>query len=284
MIKWFKNFFTGLLVSFYLTEKKILAPNDELGDIVSISQGINEGRLSDDLMKGKLTEEAHRLRWRMYKVMGHSRNKEVSSDGNGQVISTNIDHRKKIKKLDILKPDGEVVVCLFNKKITLSLEEIGEIEKSITKSDLDNKLRTKRRIYVSRDYFPKFEIENYADRLVVSKNDDNLINLDFYISRYPDIYDKRTPFLVKEIEKAKVKPRFCDMLNIKTAGFITNNDVGTEDFLEFLFNIKSFIGVKDYKGYYILRFLGESVINGESVVTDYINNELENKYEKVERK
>ena len=179
MLNKLKNFFTGLLVSFYLTEKKILAPNDELADIVSISQGINEGRLSDDLMKGKLTEEAHRLRWRMYKVMGHSRNKEVSGDSNGQVISTDIDHRKKIKKLDILKPEGEVVVCLFNKKITLSLEEIGKIEKSMTKSELDNQLRTKRRIYVSRDSFPKFEIENHADRLVVSKNDDNLIHLDY---------------------------------------------------------------------------------------------------------
>lgn len=284
MLSKLRKFIAGLMVSFYLTEKKVLSPNDELSEGIAISLKINEGRLSDDLLKGQLTEETHKLRWRMYKVMAASKGKSISTDEDGNVISRDIDHTKKLKELDILKPEGDIRVCVFNRKQTVSIDDIGELKESMTKSELDNKLRTKRRVYVSREFFPKFEIENYADRLVVSESDDNLMHLDFYISKYPDIYDKRTPFLIKEIEKAKVKPRFCDMLDIKTAGFITTDDIGTEDFLEFLFNIKSFVGVLEYKGYFILRFTGEPIINGESVIADYVNDDLEGKYERIERK
>ena len=284
MLNKIKNYFRGLMLSLYMTEKMTLSPNDGLSDGITKSVGINEGRLSDDLMKGILSEETRKLRWRMYKVMANSRNKQISSDSNGEAVSKDIDYTKDINKLDILQPEGQVKVCLFNREQTVSLGDIGEIKESMTKAELDGKLRTKRRVYVSREYLPKFEIENYADRVVVSENGDNLYTLDFYISRYVDIYDKRTPFLVSEIEKAKVKPRFCDMLDIKTAGFVTSNDVGAEDFLEFLYDIKSFTGVLDYKGYFILRFTGEAVINGESIIGEYVNEDLEGKYNRNEKK
>ena len=284
MLSKVRNYFRGLMLSLYMTEKMTLSPNDGLSDGITKSVGINEGRLSDDLMKGILSEETRKLRWRMYKVMANSRNKQISSDSNGEAVSKDIDYTKDINKLDILQPEGQVKVCLFNREQTVSLGDIGEIKESMTKAELDGKLRTKRRVYVSREYLPKFEIENYADRVVVSENGDNLYTLDFYISRYVDIYDKRTPFLVSEIEKAKVKPRFCDMLDIKTAGFVTSNDVGAEDFLEFLYDIKSFTGVLDYKGYFILRFTGEAVINGESIIGEYVNEDLEGKYNRNEKK
>ena len=284
MLNKLKNYFRGLMLSLYMTEKKTISLGNDLDDGISMIIGINQGRLSDDLMKGILSEETRKLRWRMYKVMAKSRNKQISTDSNGDAISKDIDFTKDINQLDILQPEGQVKVCLFNREQTVSLGDVGEIKSSMTKAELDGKLRTKRRVYVSREYLPKFEIENYADRLVVSENDDNLYTLDFYISRYVDIYDKRTPFLVSEIEKAKVKPRFCDMLDIKTASFITSNDVGAEDFLEFLYNIKSFTGVLDYKGYFILRFTGEAVINGESVISEYVDEDLEGKYDRNEKK
>lgn len=284
MKNWFKKQVAALSLALSSVEKNaITQTKDTLGEGVKSVMDINEGRLSNDLMKGKITKEVQQMRWRMYKVLFHSKKKQISSEDD-EIAVTNVDLKKSLDKISRPDSEGDILMCIGNAEQTLSMEELEGIKDSMSYVEFDTIMKTKRRLIINREYRPKFEVENFAEKLIVYQLDNKKVHLDFYINRYSDIYNKKTAFLIKEIEKAKKSPRLCDMLSIDNLGFITNEDIGIEDFLEFLYKIDGFKEVIDFEGYYILRFTGEPLINGDNVIEDFIDHELEDKYKNKVKK
>ena len=78
IMNWFKKQITALSLALSRVEEvAITQKKDSLGDGVKSVMDINAGRLSNDMMKGKITKQVQELRWRMYKVLYHSRNKQI---------------------------------------------------------------------------------------------------------------------------------------------------------------------------------------------------------------
>lgn len=293
MVNKIKQFIIGLFASFYIVEKKVLTPNEDLVEGISLTLNINEGKLADDLMRGEITQQVKELRWRMYKILYHTKLKDskiTGYDEEGYPIleTTNTTLVRELDGLDIDMTDDEsfpLKMWINNERIELGFNDMDLTKEEYTLTEVNQMSKSNRRIGVSRGQFlPKFRIEDYTEFLVVRENEEKNILLELYISRYEDIYDKRTKFLIKEIEKAKSRPRMVDMLDIENISFITNEDKGVPDLLEFTYEVKRFHSIVEYKSHYVVKFLAEPIIDGRNVIESFIDHDLDKRYENKEAK
>ena len=284
MINWFRKQIMALSMALSNVERySITQSKESLDSGVNSIVDVNEGRLSNDILKGKVTKQVEEMRWRMYKILYHSRYKKTINDGDN-VLVKNIDAKKQLDKIKTPANSGKVIMCINNRLETQSITDIEDVKESMTISEIETMFKSKRRLNITRELTPKFKIEDFTEKLIISEDNEDDFILDFYINKYPDIYDKRTPFLIKEIHNIKTTKKLLNTIDFKNVGFITNNDLGVDNLLEFLYDIKKFKEVLDFEGYYILRFNAEVLLNGIDVIKEFVDLELEKKYEKKARK
>ena len=59
---------------------------------------------------------------------------------------------------------------------------------------------------------------------------------------------------------------------------------GSEDFLLYSYGDLNFDKIIEFDGYYVIKFKSKVLIDGKDILLDYIEPELEKKYENKERK
>lgn len=296
--------------------------SDALGTEDALTQTMNHGSMVDALLKGEMTTEVKDLRWRMYKVLKASsklKSEIVGYDEDGLPITKTSAHEKQILSNIKVDPydDYEIELVLENEEIAKSTHEefsneklkvlkeneVSDYEKindkfdlvgseqhsgttlgEISFDDMVSKMKGERKIQIHRELRPKFEIEQHTKKLVVRNIDDETKLLEFYISKYPDLYDKKTKFMVSEIKRAMSNPRRSDMLDIKTVGFITNKAIGCDDGMEYIYEIVNFDKIVEFNGHYVLKFVAKPVINGKFIFEKYKQEDLELRYKNKEAK
>jgi len=154
----------------------------------------------------------------------------------------------------------------------------------ISFDDMVASMKGKKTLYVERDFRPKFEIEEYTKKLLVRKINDSERLLEFYLSIYPDEYNRKTRLLISDIKNAIKNPRHSDLLDFKKVGFITEKVIGAQDGLEYVFEIKKFDKIIEFNGHYVIKFIADAVIDGDNIFTKYKLDELEKRYENKEAK
>lgn len=273
-------------------------------------QNINQGRLSDSLQKGEVTQEVKELRWRMYKVLKATDGlsaKVIGYDEDGLPI-VEVVEAKKIPLKKILVDDYDdydTIMIVDNSEITSStfdgsnLEALngvdGELVKDIDGDDtktlaeisfneLHSNSKNERPIQIVRDIKPKFEIENYAKKLIVRFINENERLLEFYISKYPDEFDRKTRLLISEIKKAINNPRFSDMLEIKGVNYISNKTMGAKDLHLYEYGDVVFDKIIEFDGHYVIKFISKVTTNGLDIVEKFKDIGLEARYENKEAK
>lgn len=292
----------------------------DLGTDIGSYQRHNQGTLADSLMQGEITEEVKNLRWRILKVLDASDNYIVTTmgfDDDGYPIMDTeqpnaVGQKVLLAKVKMDKHDDyPLELVVDNKTITMGSndamdnEHIGaygleEIKKSIKKDDdgnatqatlgevdgerLQSSMKDDKPVKVVRDSRAKFEIENYTKKLNVRKINAKERLLEFYISIYPDEYDRKTRFLIQEIKKAIINPRSSDMLDIVGVGFTSYKTVGVKDFRQFQYMITGFDKIIEYNGYYVIKFKADVIVDGDYLLEKYRMEELDNKYKNKEAK
>lgn len=163
---------------------------------------------------------------------------------------------------------------------TSNLRTLG----TISFDDMVTTLKSKKTIYVDRRLRPKFEIEHYTKKMLVRKINEEERLLEFYISKYPDEFDRKSRLLISEINKIKTNPRVIDLLDIEKVGFITEKTIGAADGLEFEYGDIKFEKLVEFNGYYVIKFISKVVINGDNIFEKYKLAELEERYKNKEAK
>ena len=319
MINWIKRKMAVLALSLSKVEKSALnQKSDALGTIGSMEQTYHQGMLADALLRGEITMPVKELRWRLYKVLSESKNKTAKitgydADGLPIVKTYNIEKYKldKIKRDDFDSYPVELVVknddvmksthdAFSDEKlkvleedeiyITSKFDLVGSTNLSgntlaeISFEDMVSSMKSKKALYIDRDVRPKFEIEYYAKKLLVRNITETEKLLEFYISSYPDEYDKKSKFLIAEIKKAIRNPRTSDLLDINKVGFITEKTIGAADGLEYEYEVKKFDKIVEFNGHYVIKFISEVTVNGDNIFEKYKLAELERRYENKEAK
>jgi hypothetical protein len=318
IIRYLKRKMTLLSLALSRVEKSSLNQHsDALGSEGTVHETMNQGSMADALLRGEITMPVKELRWRLYKILTESKSKTAKitgydSDGLPIVETYTIEKHNLskiscdefdsydvelvIKNEDIIK---STVESFDNKDLNvLDKTEIDDYDENKTKHDLIgvenwsgrtlgeisfddmvSSMKSKKTIYVSREIRPKFEIESYTKKLVIRKINETERLMEFYLSQYPDEYDRKTRMLISEIKKAKQNPRASDLLDINKVGFISDKAIGSDDGLEYEYDIKKFDKIVEFNGHYVIKFIADVTINGDNIFEKYKLSELELKYE-----
>ena len=145
-------------------------------------------------------------------------------------------------------------------------------------------IKSEKPIKVIRDLRPKFEIEKYSKKLNVRKINDSERLLEFYVSIYPDEYDRTSRMFLSELKRVIKNPRISDMIEISGVGFTTYKSIGVKDFHQYQYKITGFDKVVEFNGHYVIKFKADVIVNGEYLLEKYRLKELDEKYSKKESK
>ncbi len=294
---WLKNKLAGLALAFSSVEKTTFSQGGEsTKENVSHTRRNTEGQLMDALLNGVVNQEVMDLRWKMYKGLQASEQyiTVVKKDKNGVITTTT-----RLKNISnalseiIVEPsdDYPIELVVDNSEIAMStidafaaFEDLV-VDESISALTLAAGLKTERPILIQRENRPKFDIENYTTKLHIRTISDTEKLLEFYVSKYPDEFNRTTRLFIGEVKKAMTNPELCNMLHINEVGFISYNVIGAENHCEYHYINAKFDKIVEYKGDYVIKFKADVIVNGENILTKYMQEELETKYKnKVKRK
>ncbi len=310
--KWLKNQATAIAFALSSVEKNSFSQNGgNLDNDINQEQRHNQGTLADSLINGVVTAEVEALRWRTYKVLEAANNwrTEITYDKDGKRISNHVQYDNKAILSGIKQDtfdDYNLEMVVINAPINLSVIDMLD-DDTITFTDsptvfFDERLKqevtrhgeismsdistnkNERPIKIDREELPKFQIEDFTIKLHVRDISKTEKLLEFFINKYPDENNRTTRLLISDIKKAIENPRASNMLNIKEVGFITYKTIGVRDFLEYQYKITSFDKIIEFGPNYVIKFKAEVLVDGESVVEKYRNDELDTKYKNKESK
>jgi len=157
-------------------------------------------------------------------------------------------------------------------------KEDGRTLAKLSFDDMVASMKNDKNIMIHRSIRPKFEIEQYCNKLVVRDVDGETKLLEFYITMYPDEFNRKSRLLISEIKKINKNPRASDILDIEKVGFITNKTIGAANGMEYIYEVKNFHKVVEFNGHYVLKFMATPIINGKFMMEDYRLEDLEKKY------
>lgn len=304
-------------------EKNALSQSSEpLSTDTTKFQRHTQGQLADSLINGVVTQEVMDLRWRTYKIMRETEGvtAEITGyDDDGMPIVKMSKRNKKagLKKvkmdefdnypLEMIIDNSELVLggnqAMDNENISILDEVIinetigpkdddrepGKVEWSATHGTIGGveyyaTNKAERPIIIIREELPQFMIENFTKKLNVRTINEEEKLLEFYVSKYPDEYNRTSRLFISEVKKLIETPRTSTTLEIKGVNFITYKCMGVDDFLEFEYEITSFDKIVEFNGFYVIKFIAKTKIDGEDILNKHRMTELDKKYENKEKK
>lgn len=303
---WIKKKSAVVSIALSNVEKNALSQTNEgLGTDVNKVNTLNQGTVTDALIKGQVTQEVMDLRWRMYKVMEHSDNLTATIEGykeNGQPIYSMSKKNIKIAKpnLDPFDPykiemivDNEDIVKSIYDGLDDRIDVLDEAEEnehgktigSISGHEYFTQQKNEKPIKVFREVTPSFFLESYTKMLKIRKIDDTKRLLEFYVSSYPDEYNRTSRLVISTIKKEyENKTLYNPFLDIKGVTFISEKTQGVNDNHLFEYDNLAFDKIVFHNGYYIVKFIADVKIDGEFIMEKYRQTILDNKYENKEKK
>lgn len=312
--RWFANKMATISLAMANVEKNALG---QMGETLSTDtakfQRHTQGQLADSLINGEITQEVIDTRWRMYKIMRETEGvtaEIVGYDEDGMPIVKTSKRNvkaglKKVKldtfddyPLEMVIDNSEIVLggnqAMDNENISI-LDEVtknfnddGELV-SVTHGTIDSieyfaSNKSERPIIIVRNQIPKFKLETYTKKLNVRKINDTERLLEFYVSKYPDEYNRTSRLFLSDLKKAIVEPEKSTILEFNAVNFITYKSMGVNDFLEFEYEIISFDKIIEHNGFYVIKFISKVKIDGRDILEEHRVAELDKKYENKQKK
>lgn len=296
MFKWLKKKIAILSIAFARVEKNMLNNTGNMMDSdTSKHQKLTQGRLSDALINGEVTEQVKELRWRTYKILDKSSSLSteiIGYDDDGLPITKTLFKSGEIRKLKVDDKDSfKPIIVVKNDPImtsSITMMEVLDINEDNTEIDfnvMNNQNETEFPIEIERDDITALELEKYSSKMIVrDMEEEDKYLLEFYVPMYEDEYNKKSKFILSEIKKLINKPRFSNLTNIKKVKFVSNKSIGVKDNLFFEYDILSFDKIVEFNGFYVIKFKSKAIFNGFDITLIHFNEALDKKYENKEKK
>jgi len=259
------------------TAQKDVTPGADNG----IEQQKEVNNVYKDMLKGELTQEVIELRHEMY--FSERRSHQYVYAGNGHAVKKNnvFDYKGKLDLSDGLP----VVLVQENKEDNGSLMDFGiyhmgeevELTEKAT-GDLGKKDKRNFTINITRDFIPRFKLEEHITKLVVKAIDDEHSMLDIYVPMYRSQFDNKDKFFQSELNKIYMGDVRSDLINFTSLDFVTYNACGADDLIKYVFNNIKFDNILKFDGSYVLKFTAD---NGE--VNDYLDEMYDERTEELSR-
>jgi hypothetical protein len=320
--KWIKKQLTAVVLATGSVEENMLSQGGGSSESdVSSERSHKQGTLSDALSRGELTQEVRDLRWRMYKVLDETSKFEdekrivvIGYEEDGTPIVETKGSRKKagMSKIRLDDHDDYKLELVVNNDIVMTdsldfnikelsredIEDTIEITVNpktgkqegqatigeISGGDYESSNKAERILTCTREFRPKFELEMFTKKMNVRTISKTEKLLEFYVSKYPNQDDRKSTLFLSEVKKVIKNPRAADFLDIATVEFVSYNTIGVRDLHDFEYKITGFDKLIEYDGYYVVKFKSEVVKDGLSLIEQFREDELDERYKNKERK
>ena len=313
-MNWLTKKISSLSFAFSNVEKNALNQKGEsLESDVNMVRRHTEGQLADSLVNGVITQEVMDLRWRTYKILQETQNvssKIVGYDKSGYPIleTKKTDLKKFLSKVKIDQSDNyELEMVIKNEASYVGITDVmnsdfvkSEVIPIINKDEKKNEetatlgtisgqeyfstFKPEKPIKIHRDFFPKFMIENFTEKLNVRTIDDDNKLLEFCVSKYASKGDLKASLFINEIKKAASNKFSVNFLKFDKVDFITYKCLGVSDFLYYEYDNLEFYKIVEFEGHYLIKFKAKNTIKAQPILEKYRVDELDKKYQNKERK
>ena len=232
-----------------------------------LEQQNEQNSVYKDLLKGEVTQEVKELRHEMY--FSERKSHKYKYIGNGVVTKKNeiFDYPGKIDKTDgfplqILQPN---------------IEDTGTLSENLSEVDYRIKNKKEFTIDIERDFIPRFRLEEFTNKLVVKRINENAVMLDFYTPIYKSQFNTIHKLFLKELEKIYMGDVRSDVIDFKKVEFISFRAFGTDDLKKYTYNNIEFDNILIFDGHYVIKFTADIVNDGEDLINEFYCNEEEEK-------
>lgn len=313
MIKWIQTQIARFMLSTASVEKNALGQNGQtLETDVNKHQRLTQGQIADSLINGEITQEVLNLKWRTYKIIKATEGVKSTitgydEDGMPIVKTTKRNQKQGLKKVKVdTFDDCKLEMVLDNTEIALSTadsmdnENLSILDSVLENYDDDGNLvsvshatinanelmateKGERPIKISRQSPPNFFIENLTKKMNVRKINKKERLLEFYVSKYPDEYNRTSRLFLSSIKKV-MEGTHQTFLELDEIEFVSYKTIGVEDFLLFKYNKIKFDKIVEFNGFYVIKFKASVSINGKDILEEHKVEELEKKYEQKTKK
>jgi len=303
---WFKRQIARIMFSVSNVEKNALGQSGETLDTdLSKHQRLNQGKISDSLINGEITEEVENLRWRTYKILKACENSVTDIIGYDEddmpITKTTLKDKSNLKKISVDGfDDYELEMVVFNTNLTINTaimmgnEHITPIDvksKNYTTNShglisselLDATEKNEYQININRKEHTNFFIENFSKKLNIRKISETEKLLEFYVSVYPDEYNRTSRLFISAIKKV-LNGKKEVFLEFDSVEFITDKTIGSDNNLHYKYNNIVFDKIVEFDGHYVIKFKSDVEINGKDIFEHYKVESLDKKYENKEKK
>ena len=243
------------------------AKEDPSNDGTVFEQQNEQNSVYKDLLKGEVTQEVKELRHEMY--FSERKSHKYKYIGNGIVSKKNeiFDYPGKIDKTDgfplqILQPN---------------IEDTGTLSENLSEVDYRIKNKKEFTIDIERDFIPRFRLEEFTNKLVVKRINENAVMLDFYTPIYKSQFNTIHKLFLKELEKIYMGDVRSDVIDFKQVEFISFRAFGTDDLKKYTYNNIEFDNILIFDGHYVIKFTADIVNDGEDLINEFYCNEEEEK-------
>lgn len=310
---WLTNQIGRIMFSVSNVEKNALGQNGQtLETDINKHQRHTQGQLADSLVNGEITLEVLNLKWRTYKILKATEGVKSTitgydEDGMPIVKTTKKNSKLGLKKVKVDEHDDyKLEMVLDNTEIALNTtdimhsEHLSILEDILENYDDDNNLisvghatigsnelntieKGDRPIKIKRQELPNFLLENFTKKLNIRKIKKDERLLEFYVSVYPDEYNKNSRLFLSSVKKVMTgkKESFLEFDGIE---FLTYKTIGADDFLLYSYEIIGFDKIIEFNGFYVIKFKAKLTIDGHDILEQHKVGELEKKYENKDKK
>ena len=243
------------------------AKEDPSNDGTVFEQQNEQNSVYKDLLKGEVTQEVKELRHEMY--FSERKSHKYKYIGNGIVSKKNeiFDYPGKIDKTDgfplqILQPN---------------IEDTGTLSENLSEVDYRIKNKKEFTIDIERDFIPRFRLEEFTNKLVVKRINENAVMLDFYTPIYKSQFNTIHKLFLKELENIYMGDVRSDVIDFKQVEFISFRAFGTDDLKKYTYNNIEFDNILIFDGHYVIKFTADIVNDGEDLINEFYCKEEEEK-------
>ena len=241
-----------------------------------------------DFLDGKETQRVVEMRDEYYRVFKESDKYEVTvkglfdDEGNDLDGEVTVETKKRnrsdfLKRIQVYNPEKlKVRIVQDNKLIPIKGNYDADAILNIAEHDQMVPLIT-----IERDGFiPRFEIERYANKVVVRNINDKKCFVDFYSTIYASQFGKIDALFIAELNRIREKKLMrSDTTSLKVIDFISDKAFGSEDLCEFKYGNPVYKGIEIFDGNFVLTFECDILMDGNDITEKYKTKEVTKKYE-----
>jgi hypothetical protein len=267
LLKKIKLFFISLAWGMRGADKIISASNKENdgGEIAGIEQQKESESVYADLLRGEVTQQVKELRHEMYYSERKSHEYEYAGGGNA------------VKKNDLFGYTGNVEmsdgypvkIVQENREDPSSVLAEGALGVDAYTKDYRTRDRREFTIKIERDFLPSYRLEQYATKIVVKYFSSNGAIIDIYVPSYVKQFDNTSKMFNKAIERIYMGETRSDIIDFNEVWFISYNAYGSDDLKLYRYGRIKFDDIKMFDGSYVLRFVGDILVDGEDLIEEY---------------